>query len=71
MRAKEARRTQVSPWAQRSPATVPLSPAGDGIGPEISGAVQQIFKAAGAPVEWELQVSAGAANSIFGRPWGP
>lgn len=27
---------------------------GDGIGPEISAAVQKIFKAAGAPIEWEV-----------------
>lgn len=26
---------------------------GDGIGPEISDAVQQIFKAANVPIEWE------------------
>lgn len=26
---------------------------GDGIGPEISAAVQQIFKAANVPIEWE------------------
>lgn len=26
---------------------------GDGIGPEISVAVQQIFKAADVPIEWE------------------
>lgn len=26
---------------------------GDGIGPEISAAVQQIFKAADVPIEWE------------------
>jgi len=27
---------------------------GDGIGPEISAAVQKIFKAAGAPIDWEV-----------------
>lgn len=26
---------------------------GDGIGPEISAAVQKIFQAAGVPIEWE------------------
>lgn len=26
---------------------------GDGIGPEISAAVQQIFQAANVPIEWE------------------
>src|ERR1017187_5115546 len=34
--------------------TVTLIP-GDGIGPEISLAVQKVFAAAGAPVEWDLQ----------------
>lgn len=33
--------------------TVTLMP-GDGIGPEISDAVKEIFSAAGAPVEWEV-----------------
>lgn len=32
--------------------TVTLIP-GDGIGPEISAAVQQIFEAAGVPLQWE------------------
>jgi isocitrate dehydrogenase (NAD+) len=34
--------------------TVTLMP-GDGIGPEIAKSVQDIFKSAGAPVEWEIQ----------------
>lgn len=34
--------------------TVTLIP-GDGIGPEISAAVQQIFKAAEVPIEWEIE----------------
>lgn len=33
--------------------TVTLIP-GDGIGPEISAAVQQIFSAANVPIEWEV-----------------
>lgn len=39
--------------------TVTLIP-GDGIGPEIAGAVVQIFAAAGAPIEWERQVISSA-----------
>ena len=34
------------------PQKVTLIP-GDGIGPEISAAVQKIFTAAGVPIEWE------------------
>jgi isocitrate dehydrogenase (NAD+) len=34
--------------------TVTLIP-GDGIGPEIAGAVQKVLAAAGAPVQWDLQ----------------
>uniref|UniRef100_A0A4D5R971 Isocitrate dehydrogenase [NAD] subunit, mitochondrial n=1 Tax=Scolopendra viridis TaxID=118503 RepID=A0A4D5R971_SCOVI len=38
----------------QAPRTVTLIP-GDGIGPEISAAVQQIFKAANVPIQWEIQ----------------
>ena len=38
--------------SRRGMTTVTLIP-GDGIGPEISAAVQEIFDAAGAPVDWE------------------
>lgn len=34
--------------------TVTLIP-GDGIGPEISASVQQIFDAAGVPIQWEIE----------------
>ena len=37
----------------RSKATVTLIP-GDGIGPEISAAVQKIFSAADVPIEWDV-----------------
>ena len=41
---------------------------GDGIGPEISQAVQQIFSAAHAPIEWELCFAGQAGISQFGDP---
>ncbi len=34
---------------------------GDGIGPEVSGAVKKVFAAAGAPVEWVLRYAGEAA----------
>lgn len=34
--------------------TVTLIP-GDGIGPEISAAVQKIFETAGVPIQWEIE----------------
>ncbi|CAM6082625.1 unnamed protein product [Calypogeia fissa] len=39
-------------YSGESPITVTLFP-GDGIGPEISASVKEIFKAASVPVEWE------------------
>ena len=39
--------------ADTGPRTVTLIP-GDGIGPEISASVQEIFKAAGVPIQWEV-----------------
>ena len=41
-----------TPYHRRPLTTVTMIP-GDGIGPEISAAVQEIFAAAGAPVDWE------------------
>ncbi|XP_055349135.1 probable isocitrate dehydrogenase [NAD] subunit alpha, mitochondrial [Paramacrobiotus metropolitanus] len=38
--------------SQTAPRTVTLIP-GDGIGPEISASVQQIFQAANVPIQWE------------------
>ena len=38
----------------QTPITATLFP-GDGIGPEIADAVMEIFKAAGAPIEWDIQ----------------
>jgi len=43
---------KLSTNAQNGPYTVTLIP-GDGIGPEISKSVMDIFKAAGAPINWE------------------
>ena len=40
--------------ATQQPITATLFP-GDGIGPEIAEALQEIFKAAGAPIEWDVQ----------------
>lgn len=41
---------------------------GDGIGPEISQAVQQIFSAAQAPIEWEICFAGQAGISQSGDP---
>lgn len=41
---------------------------GDGIGPEISEAVQKIFTAAGAPVTWEVCYAGQAGIAKFGDP---
>ena len=42
-----------SSTSHRRPLTTVTLIPGDGIGPEISSAVQEIFHAAGAPVDWE------------------
>jgi len=41
---------------------------GDGIGPEITKAMQQIFSAAKAPIEWEVQSAGHTALSTLGTP---
>lgn len=41
---------------------------GDGIGPEITKAVQQIFAAAKAPIEWEICSAGQASLSKLGTP---
>jgi isocitrate dehydrogenase (NAD+) len=41
---------------------------GDGIGPEVTGAVMTIFDAAGARVEWEEQLAGQAAVDAYGTP---
>jgi isocitrate dehydrogenase (NAD+) len=41
---------------------------GDGIGPEVTEATQQILDAAGAPIEWEEALGGGAAVEAFGEP---
>lgn len=48
-------------------AKVTLIP-GDGIGPEISSAVQQIFVAAKAPIEWDICLAGQAAIDQTGEP---
>lgn len=41
---------------------------GDGVGPEIAGAVRKIFAAAQAPVEWDVCVAGQAAIDQVGEP---
>jgi isocitrate dehydrogenase (NAD+) len=41
---------------------------GDGIGPEVTGATQQILAAAGAPIEWEEALGGIEAVEAFGEP---
>lgn len=41
---------------------------GDGIGPEVTGAVCEILKAAGAPIEWEEAPAGGVAMQQYGMP---
>lgn len=45
--------------------TVTLIP-GDGIGPEIITAVQEVFQAAQAPIEWEVQLAGKTAYEKYG-----
>lgn len=45
--------------------TVTLIP-GDGIGPEVTGATCEVLKAAGAPIEWEVQLAGRAALDQLG-----
>ncbi|PSC73015.1 Isocitrate dehydrogenase [NAD] catalytic subunit mitochondrial [Micractinium conductrix] len=45
----------VRTFGSQAPVTATLFP-GDGIGPEIAEAVQKIFKAAEAPIEWDVQL---------------
>ena len=40
--------------------------SGDGIGPEIMGAVQRVLEAAGAPLEWRNKVA-----RVWGRKPSP
>jgi len=58
----QVRPTKIATYATLADRTEPFTAtliAGDGIGPEISEAVQKIFNAAGIPVSWEpVQVSA-------------
>ena len=42
--------------------------AGDGIGPEVAGAVREIFKAADAPIRWVEAFAGVAANESLGTP---
>jgi isocitrate dehydrogenase (NAD+) len=46
--------------------TVTLIP-GDGIGTEIVEAVQEVFKAANAPIEWEVQIAGKTAYEKYGE----
>ncbi|HNH48126.1 MAG TPA: isocitrate/isopropylmalate family dehydrogenase, partial [Myxococcota bacterium] len=41
---------------------------GDGIGPEVTGAVCEILRAAGAPIEWEEAPAGGEAMEKYGVP---
>lgn len=41
---------------------------GDGIGPEVTGAVVKILAAAGAPIEWERVPAGQAAYELVGNP---
>jgi isocitrate dehydrogenase (NAD+) len=41
---------------------------GDGIGPEITGAVVRILSAAGVEIEWESQIAGAEAVGTYGRP---
>jgi len=47
--------------------TVTLIP-GDGIGPEVTGATQEVLRAAGAPIEWEVVQAGQAAFEACGEP---
>jgi isocitrate dehydrogenase (NAD+) len=40
---------------------------GDGIGPEVTGAVVRILDAAGAPIEWERVLAGQAAHAAVGN----
>jgi len=41
---------------------------GDGIGPEVTAATRRVLEAAGAEVEWDLQVAGSEAIARFGEP---
>ncbi|HJN77770.1 MAG TPA: isocitrate/isopropylmalate dehydrogenase family protein [Myxococcota bacterium] len=41
---------------------------GDGIGPEVTGATQEVLRAAGAPIEWEVVQAGQAAFDATGEP---
>ena len=47
--------------------TITLIP-GDGIGPEITNAVTEILKAAGAEIEWEIQTAGADVAEVEGSP---
>lgn len=47
--------------------TITLIP-GDGIGPEITNAVTEILKAAGAEIEWEVQTAGADVAEVEGSP---
>ena len=47
--------------------TVTLIP-GDGIGPEISSAVQKIIKAAGVEIDWDIQTAGAVVAQEEGSP---
>lgn len=47
--------------------TVTLIP-GDGIGPEVTAATQEVLRAAGAPIEWEVVQAGRAAFEETGEP---
>ena len=47
--------------------TITLIP-GDGIGPEITNAVTEILKAAGAQIEWEIQTAGADVAEVEGSP---
>lgn len=50
--------------------TVTLIP-GDGIGPEVTGATQQVLAAAGAPIDWEVVQAGAGAWQALGDPMPP
>src|SRR3954467_1145338 len=41
---------------------------GDGIGPEVTGAMRPILAAAGAPIDWEVAPAGAVAIEKFGVP---
>lgn len=47
--------------------TVTLIP-GDGIGPEVSGAMQRVVEATGVDIEWDVQQAGEAALESYGTP---